>query len=149
MMLKANTHQTMRDLSSTVWDTLRVKASSPKAANVQKQTPTYAERVRQEGRWHTRGPPFVWAHQGLIRSLQDRSNEVGTRTAHGSASCWTRLEPLLPTQICDEVRFCRLDKTYKADVKRIDSTTSGAVAEVVEQTFTLCREGSCLPSFCQ
>ena len=30
-----------------------------------------------------------------------------------------RLEPLLPTQICDEVRFCRLDKTYKADVKRV------------------------------
>ena len=22
-------------------------------------------------------------------------------------------------QICDEVRFCRLDKTYKADIKRI------------------------------
>ena len=22
-------------------------------------------------------------------------------------------------QICDEVRFCRLDKTYKADIKRV------------------------------
>ena len=26
---------------------------------------------------------------------------------------------LLPNQICDEVRFCRLDKTYKADIKTI------------------------------
>ena len=26
---------------------------------------------------------------------------------------------LLPNQICDEVRFCRLDKTYKADIKII------------------------------
>ena len=46
-------------------------------------------------------------------------NEVGTRTAQGIASCWARLEPLLPNQICGRVRFCGLDKTYTADVKRI------------------------------
>ena len=49
-MLKAilKTHQTMRDLSSTVWDTLLIKASSPEADNMQKQMQTYAEQVRQE-----------------------------------------------------------------------------------------------------
>ena len=29
------------------------------------------------------------------------------------------LEPLSLMQICDEVRSCRLDKSYKADIKRV------------------------------
>ena len=121
VMLKAflRTLQTMRDLSPTVWDTLLVKALSPEADNVQKQTQTCAEKVRQEGRGHTRGPPFVWAHLGLIKAVPQRGNAVGARTAQGIAACWARLEPLQPAQICDEVSFCRLDRTYKADVKRI------------------------------
>ena len=41
------------------------------------------------------------------------------RTAQGLSTYWARLELLLPNQICDEVRFCSLDKTYKADIKRI------------------------------
>ena len=44
---------------------------------------------------------------------------MGTRTAQGLTTYWARLEPLLPTQICDEVRFCRLDKTFQTDVKRV------------------------------
>ena len=121
IMLKAilKTHQTMRDLSSTVWDTLLIKASSPEADIMQKQTQIYAEKVRQEGRGHTRGPPFVWAYLGLVKSLQQRGNAVGARTAQGMATHWARLEPLSPMQICDEVRCCRLDKTYKADIKRV------------------------------
>ena len=121
IMLKAilKTHQTMRDLYSTVWDTLLIKAESSEADNMQKQTKNYAEKVRQEERGHTRGPPFVWAYQGLVKSLQQRGNAVGARngTAHGDFSA--RLEPPSPMQICDEVRFCRLDKTYKADIKRV------------------------------
>ena len=97
-MLKAilKTHQTMRDLSSTAWHTLLIKASSPKAVNMQKQTQIEAEKVRQEARGHTRGPPFVWAYLGLIKSLQQRNNTVGTRTAQGLSTCWARLETLLP-----------------------------------------------------
>ena len=79
----------------------------------------YAEKVRQEGRGHTRGLPFVWAYLGLIKSLKQRGNTVGTRTAQGHSTYRARRVPLLPNKICDEVRFCRLDKTYKADVKRI------------------------------
>ena len=44
---------------------------------------------------------------------------MGTRTAQGIVSHWARLEHRLPTQMCDEVRFCRLDIKYKADVKKI------------------------------
>ena len=44
---------------------------------------------------------------------------MGTRTAQGTATYWARLEPLSLNQMYDEVRFCRLDKTYKADIKRI------------------------------
>ena len=108
IMLKAilKSHQTMRDLSSTVWGTLLIKVSSLEADNVQEQTQTYAEKVRQEGRGHKRGPPFVWAYLGLVKSLQQR----------GIAAYWDRLEPLSPTQKSDDVRFCRLDKTYKADI---------------------------------
>ena len=53
----------------------------------------------------------MWAHLGLIKSLQQRGNTVGTRTAQGPST--------LSNQICEEVRFCRRDKTYKADIKRI------------------------------
>ena len=55
IMLKAilKTHQTMRDLSSTVWDTLLIKASSTEADNMQKQTQPFADKERQEERGHT------------------------------------------------------------------------------------------------
>ena len=86
IMLKAipKAHQTTRDLSSTVWDSLLIKASSPEADSMQKQTQTREEKERQEERGHTRGRPFVWAYLGLIKSLQERGgNTVGTRTAQG------------------------------------------------------------------
>ena len=51
------THQTM------VRDTMLVKTLSPEAENMQ----TYGERALQERRWHTQGPPFVWAYLGLIK----------------------------------------------------------------------------------
>ena len=63
-MLKAilKTHQTMRDLSSKVWDTLLIKASSPEADSMQKQTQTYAEKVRQEERGHIHGDHHLCGH---------------------------------------------------------------------------------------
>ena len=75
--------------------------------------------MRQEGRGHTRGAPIVWACLGPGQVSLAEGNAVGARTAQGLATYWARLEPLSPTQMCDEVRFCRLDKTYKADIKRI------------------------------
>ena len=62
----------MRDLSSTVWDTLLIKASSSEADNKPKWTQTCAEKVRQEGRGHSRttirvgisGPDQVSSAQG-------------------------------------------------------------------------------------
>ena len=63
---------------------------------IQKKTQTYAEKVRQEWRGHTRGPPFVWAYSGLIQSLQQEGNTLGTRTAQGLSTYWDRLEPLQP-----------------------------------------------------
>ena len=51
-------HQRTRELTPTMWDTLLVKASSPEADNMQKQTQTYAEKVRQEGEWQ-------WDHERL------------------------------------------------------------------------------------
>ena len=60
-MLKAilKTHQTMRDLSSTERDTLLIKASSPEADSVQKQTQTHVEKVREEIRLGLPGPDQV------------------------------------------------------------------------------------------
>ena len=70
-----------------------IKASSLEADNMQKQTQTHAEKVRQEGCGHKRGPPFVWAYMGLVKSLQQSGN--GSK---GIATYWARLEPLSPTQ---------------------------------------------------
>ena len=44
------TYQTVRDLSSTVFYTLLIKASSPEADSMQKRKQTYAEKVRQGSR---------------------------------------------------------------------------------------------------
>ena len=117
-MLKAilKTHQAMRDLSSTVCDTLLIKASATKQATCKNRRRPTERKVRQEGQGHTRERPFVWAYLGLIKSLQQRCNTVGTGTAQGPSTYWARLESLLLNQIYDEVRFCRLDMTYEADV---------------------------------
>ena len=65
IILKAilNTHQTMRDPSSTVWETLLVKAPSPEAESFQKKTQTFSERYgkRDEA---TRGPDQVSSAEG-------------------------------------------------------------------------------------
>ena len=58
----------MRDLSTTVWDTLLIKASSSKRDNMQKQTLTYAEKVRQEDAGTNEGHPssgLTWAWSSL------------------------------------------------------------------------------------
>ena len=86
----------MRDLSSTVWDTLLIKASSPEADSRQKQTQTYAEKVRQEVRRHTQRPLFVWTSLVLIRSLQQRSNTVGTQTAQSLSTYWAGTPSVKP-----------------------------------------------------
>ena len=59
---------------------LLVKASSTEAES--KQTQTCAERVRQEGRRHTRGPIRV-GFPGSDQASSGEGYEVGTRTAHG------------------------------------------------------------------
>ena len=81
-MLQAilKTHQTMRDLPPTVWDTLLIKASSREADNVQKQTQNYREKVRQEGaRTHTR--PTL--RLGLVKSLQQWRQRSGNENGTG------------------------------------------------------------------
>ena len=60
----------------------------------------------------------MWAYLSLIKGPQQRCNTVGTRTAQGLSTHRARLEHL-PNQICHEVRYCKLDKTYTADIKRI------------------------------
>ena len=151
IMLKAilKTHQTMGDLSSTVWDTLLIMASSPEADNMQKQTQTYAEKVRQEWKGHTRGPPFVWAYLGLVKSFQQREKAEGARTAQGTVTYWARLEPLSPMQICDEVRFCTLDKPCKADIKTLNIVSPEKqllVLEALSQTESECNCGRVPPT---
>ena len=84
IMLKAilKTKQTMRDLSSSVRDTLLFKASSPEADNMQKQTQTYAEKVRQEGeRTHTR-PAIRDGHTWAWSSLSSRGRTQWEQERH-------------------------------------------------------------------
>ena len=73
IMLKAilKTHQTMRDLSSTVWDTLLTKASSPETDNMQMQTQTRTHEVR-----HSCGHTWAWS------SLSSRGATPWVREQH-------------------------------------------------------------------
>ena len=65
-------------------------------------------------RTHTR-PTLRVGISGPGKSLQQMGNAVGARMAQGMATYWTRLGTAYATR-CDS---CRLDKTYKADIKRI------------------------------
>ena len=87
-----------RQLRRTVSRTRQGEAPSAEADDMQKQMQTHAEKVRQEGSGHTRGPPFVWAYLGLVKSLQERGNAVVATTVQGTATYGARLEPLSPTQ---------------------------------------------------
>ena len=72
----------------------------------QKQTQTHAEKVRQEGRGHKRGPPFVWDHVGAEEQRSGNENGTGQSDLLGPTGT-------APTNTN------MLDKTYKADIKRI------------------------------
>ena len=81
------------------------------ADNMQKQTQTYAEKVPQGGTRAQTRPTLRLGLRGLGQVSpaqgQRSGNENGTV---GTATNWARLEPLSPTQTCNEVRFCRLDQ---------------------------------------
>ena len=64
-------------------------------------------------------PSFRVGVSGHDQAPSGKEERVGARTAQSIASYCVRLELFLPMQICDEVRFCRLDKTHTADVKRV------------------------------
>ena len=61
---------------------------------------------------------------------------MGTRTAQGLTAHRARLDPLLPRSDSanTEVRFCKLDKRYKAEVKRITLNIVSLVLETLGQT---------------
>ena len=92
----------MRDLSWTVWDIPLIKASSPEAGSMQKQTQTYVEKVRQEGRGQ---------HEDHIRVVISGLDEVSSAEGqHGR------------NPLCRTKSATRFDSagwtTYKADIKR-------------------------------
>ena len=68
-----------------MWDTLLIKASSPEADNMQKQTQTYAEKVRLEWKGHTRGPPAGGQRSGRENSTGHSGILCQTGTALSNA----------------------------------------------------------------
>ena len=86
---------------------------------MQKQTQTFAEKLRQEEQGHTRGHHS----SGLTRVSSSLFSKGATQWARGqckaSRATGPDWNPVGRPKILDEVRFCRLDTTYKADVKRI------------------------------
>ena len=93
---------------------------------MQKQTQTHAEKVEQEREGHTRSAFRV----GILGPGQVSPAE-GQRSGREN-STKTRLEPLSLMQICDEVRFCRLDKRVTLNIvsllvlEALSQTESGA-----------------------
>ena len=59
---------------------------------------------------------LTWAWSSLFSRGATRWERERHKALRLTGPDWNRSAQ---TQICDEVRFCRLDKTYKADIKRI------------------------------
>ena len=120
--------QVGRELWGAMFDTVVVKNDTPEPMAMSEQTGSYAKLVQEEGRGHKRGPPYIWAWAGLISSLDKRGQVVGAMTAKKLKEYMTELEGMDIEQRCEAVKFCRLDKMYNQELRRITFCCSNGEA---------------------
>ena len=119
MKLSLKGAQSLRDLGGAVFDTFTGSTTLAEAASMSQQTTVYAKKTKEAGRGHKFGPPNIWAAGGLIHSLMKRGAAVGAAYADQIKAIWEAWEKMDIPEKCEVIQFCRLDKMYRADSKRI------------------------------
>ena len=116
-MLKLS--QVMRDMEGTVFDTVIIKGNSAEAIGMQQQTKAYGDGVKAAGKAYQLGPPHIYAWGGLVAALVRKGPAIGQKNLDTLTVHLTSLEEANIEEKCEMVRFCRINKMYKEDLRRI------------------------------
>eukprot|EP00959_Pyramimonas_sp_CCMP1952_P337398 7065430-Pyramimonas_sp.AAC.2 len=111
--------QQNREIMGCVFDTFLIPANSNIILRAQEQTSRYAEAVKVKGQADKLGPPHIWAMAGVLAALKEKGDTVGVKTAQDLMNSMNEMEAWTVDQKCELIMFCKIDKTYQKDTKRL------------------------------
>lgn len=111
--------QRERDISGTIFDTFLLPTDAVESTKMMEQTGAYGKAVADKGKSHDYGPPHIWAYGGLIAALLSRGPSVGAMNYQKLTEHMQRLETMTVDEKCDAIMYCRLDKTWVQEQRRI------------------------------
>lgn len=111
--------QSRRNVEGVLFDIILVRADSQEVIGMQDQTHTYGQKVKELGKGHGLGSPHVYAWMGLIAALNKRTGGITAEAAKALKEYADKLAQQTVTLLHDECRFCRVDKVYNPQLKRI------------------------------
>jgi hypothetical protein len=116
-----------RDISSIVIDTFIIKAEEEEVKAMKLQMVAYNQ-LEDENK----GPPHLYAFAGLMIALLKRGESLGAKNLKDLQALKDDYDLLELEQRGEAVRFCRVDKMWRQDMKRLSiSVSEPRVAKVV------------------
>lgn len=128
-----NNSQTIREITGMVWKTFLVKADGALVVALEKAGKQYAEWVVAEGRAHGRGPPYLHVWAALVSFLRMSDLTPGTAKSVLQQYWEERVMKIGPTELSDDVRHCRLRKTFKKTHKKFQLAVTRVELEAAVQ----------------
>lgn len=109
--------QQQRSMSSVLFDTLLVSADLSLIAAMQEQGRAYSEATASGQR--DLGPPHIYIYGGLLQALVQEGEKIGALNHATLVEHLKKYEDQPILEKAELVQWCRLDRTYRSDVKRI------------------------------
>ncbi|CAK0794058.1 unnamed protein product, partial [Prorocentrum cordatum] len=78
------------------------------------------------GKEHTLGPPHIYAMGGLIKGLLTYGDSLGAQNHTDLATAWKEYDGYSVEQKCELILFCRQDKVFQKERRRITFATRDA-----------------------
>ncbi|CAK0837403.1 unnamed protein product, partial [Prorocentrum cordatum] len=82
--------------------------------------------LSQKGKEHTLGPPRVYAMGGPIKGLLTYGDSLGAQNDTDLATAWQECDGYSVEQKCELILFCRQDKVFQKERRRITFATRDA-----------------------
>ncbi|CAK0853370.1 unnamed protein product [Prorocentrum cordatum] len=118
--------QQCRDMSGVIFDTLIVPMTVAFITMMSEQTVAYAAETKSKGKEHTLGPPHIYAMGGLIKGLMTHGDSLGAQNHTDLATAWKEHDGYSVEQKCELILFCRQDKVFQKERRRITFATRDA-----------------------
>ena len=121
LMLKAilRGEQRGRDMESCLFDTLTGRSDAAEVMAMSEQNTNYGAAVKESGKGHDHGPPFIWTYGGLLTSLCQQGEKIGQANAVAMRAILNEYQDLSVQEKCDRIKFCRVSKMFDQQQKRI------------------------------